>query len=449
MQNPSENEPPSSSTDEKSEPTYRQSVEMSGWVLKYQRLRGGQVKRYFRLNNSILTNHPQLTAPATWEVSVSKCIVRASQPKRLITLRMVDKQIRFQLSTDAEMYRWAEAVRSASVCNIEDFYALDKQIGAGSFGAVRIGFDISTGAKRAVKVVQRTSNVKELEFVQREIDVLLSISHPHVVRTHDIFDEKDKIYMVMDFVEGGDLFDYMARKTHLSEISAKLVIWQMLQGLHYLHENNIVHRDIKPENVLMASVNPLVVQITDFGFANFVDPSSSAPQTDLKSMVGTGCYMAPEIMDARGHGKPVDIFSTGVVMFRLLSSKLPFRGMTMRECYKQAMNEGADFFTREWGGVSTEAKQLCGTMLSSDPDKRPSAERALAHAWFSDDTEFKTELDRVDNILALESVKSLDSIKSKASLNRKFTPLSSAKRTGSGENSMAGEKPRTATAGKF
>ncbi|CAN8075798.1 unnamed protein product [Agarophyton chilense] len=378
--------------------TYRQSVDMSGWVLKCQRFRAGHVKRYFRLNNSVLSNHPQLTSPATWEISVSKCIVRTNEQKNLITLRLVDRLIRFQLSTQSEMNRWAEAIRSGSVCNIEDFYRLDTQIGHGSFGAVKIAYDLSTGEKRAVKIVMRTTNAKELEFVQREIDVLLSISHPHVVRAHDIFDGKDRIFMVMDFVEGGDLFDYVVKKTQLSEQSTKLVIWQMLQGLSYLHTKNIVHRDIKPENVLVQSVYPLIIQITDFGFANFVDPSSTAPQTDLKSVVGTGCYMAPEVMDSRGHGKPVDIYSTAVVMFRLLSGKLPFRGMTLRECYKQAMKEEADFHTREWGGISDEAKELCKRMLSSKPDTRPSAEHALAHRWFTDDKEFKHCLENTEGI---------------------------------------------------
>ncbi|KAI0559889.1 Serine/threonine protein kinase [Gracilaria domingensis] len=377
---------------------YRQSVEMSGWVLKCQRLRAGHVKRYFRLHNSVLSNHPQLTAPPTWEISVSKCIVRTNEQKNLVNLRLVDRQIRFQLTTQAEMKRWAEALRSGSVCNIEDFYRLEEEIGHGSFGAVKVAYDISTNEKRAVKIVKRTTNAKELEFLQREIDVLLSISHPHVVRTHDIFDEKEKIFMVMDFIDGGDLFDFMVRKTKLSEESTKLVIWQMLQGLSYLHSSNIVHRDIKPENVLVQSVHPLIIRITDFGFANFVDPSSSAPQTDLKSMVGTGCYMAPEVIDSRGHGKPVDIYSTGVVMFRLLSGRLPFRGMTLKECYKQAMKEEADFHTREWGGISPEAKELCKRMLSAKPDVRPSAENALVHRWFADDKEFKNSLEAIEGV---------------------------------------------------
>lgn len=378
------------------EPTYRASVEMSGWVHKYQaRLRTNQVRRYFRLNNSMLSNHPQLTGPATWDISVSKSIVRTNDLKCLVLVRMPDREIRFQLSTIAEMHRWADAIRSASVCNIEDFYRLGEQLGFGSFGAVRLGYDLGTGVKRAVKIVERTSNAKELEFVQREINVLLSISHPNIVRTYDIFDERDKIYLVMDFVAGGDFFDYIAKKGKLTEPAAKHVMWQMLQGLDYLHANNIVHRDIKPENVLVTSTNPLVIQLTDFGFANFIDPMSAAPATDMKSMVGTGCYMAPEVVDGRGHGKPVDVFATAVVMFRVLTGRLPFRGMTLQECYKQAMGERADFGGTGWKGISMEARKLCRSMLCPDPAKRPSIKDILKDDWFAEDGTFLTEVGRM------------------------------------------------------
>jgi serine/threonine protein kinase len=266
---------------------YRGPVEMSGWVQKFQsRIRTRQVKRYFKLNNSQLSNHPKLTGPATWEVSVSKCIIKSSEETCIVSVRLLDHEIRFQVATAELTRRWHSAIRSASECNIEDFYKLGKELGAGSFGAVRLAYDLTTGEKRAVKIVERTSNAKELEFVQREINVLLSISHKHIVRTHNIFDERDKIFLVMDYVPGGDFFDYMAKRGKLDELPAKVIVWQMLEGLAYLHNNNIVHRDIKPENVLIACEDPISIQLTDFGFANFIDPSSAAPATEMKSMVG-------------------------------------------------------------------------------------------------------------------------------------------------------------------
>lgn len=377
---------------------YRGPVEMSGWVQKYQkRIRTKQVKRYFKLNNSMLSNHPKLTGPATWEVSVSKCIVKSDQERCLVTVRLIDREIRFQVATSEQTARWHQAIKSASECNIEDFYKLGKELGFGSFGAVRLAFDLMNGDKRAVKIVERTTNAKELEFVEREVNVLLSIKHQNIVQTYDIFDERDKIYLVMEYISGGDFFDYMAKRGKLKELPAKVILWQILEGLIYLHNNNIVHRDIKPENVLIASEDPITVKLTDFGFANFIDPSSQQPQTEMKSMVGTGCYMPPEIIDARGHGKPVDLFATGVVMYRVLSGKLPFRGVTLRECYEQAVAGKLDFFGAEWRDISQEAKQLCGVMLSPDPARRPTANQALAHPWFSSDEAFALEQTRYAN----------------------------------------------------
>lgn len=390
---------------------YRGPVEMSGWVMKYQsRVKGRQVRRYFRLNNSILANHQHLTAKPTWEISVSKCVVKTLEAKGVVSVRLVDREIRFQLVSVELMNRWATAIRSASVCNIGDFYRLGEQLGCGSFGAVRLAFDLSNGKKRAVKIVERTTNAKELEFVQREINVLLSISHPNVVRTYDIFDERDRIYLVMEYISGGDLFDYMSTRTTLPELLAKHVLWQILEGIAYLHRNNIVHRDIKPENVLVVSEDPLRLQLTDFGFANFVDPFSTEPQSEMKSLVGTGCYMSPEVIDARGHGKPVDLFASGVLIFRVISGHLPFRGNSLRECYNQAIQGRPDFSGNEWDKTSDSFKQLCTALVEPDPSNRPTAEEALAHPCFTEDTKFKSERDRYELGDVVKKVQSLTAV---------------------------------------
>lgn len=376
---------------------YRGPVEMSGWVNKYgNRLKTRQVRRYFKLNNEILTNHQKLTSPPTWEVSISKCIVKVDEDECIVTIRLLDNVIRFQVATVGQTRRWQEAVRTASRCKIEDFYKLGKELGTGAFGSVHLAFDLATGEKRAVKIVNRTTNAKELEFMQREINVLLSIGHEFIVKTYDVFDERNKIYLVLEYVNGGDFFDYMAKRTKLPEFQAKVILWQILEGLQYLHINSIVHRDIKPENVLIAQEDPIICKLTDFGFANFLDPNSAAPQTDMKSMVGTGCYMSPEIMDARGHGKPVDLFATGVVLYRVIAGKLPFRGMSMEENYNQAVQGRADFNGREWRGVSPDCKNVCAALLHGDPVQRPTTAEALAHSWFADDEQFQIEKLRYD-----------------------------------------------------
>ncbi len=187
----------------------------------------------------------------------------------------------------------------------------------------------------------------------------------------------------MEYIKGGDLFDFIAnRPPGLPEDTAREVTRQILSAVSYLHSSNIVHRDIKPENVLVVSENPLHVQLTDFGFANFVDPESESPHEDMKSVVGTGCYMSPEVIDARGHGKPVDLFSVGVVMYKMLTGQLPFEGETLKECYATLMSRSPSFDAHPWSALSPHAELLCRSMLDVEPERRPTADQALCNKWF-------------------------------------------------------------------
>jgi len=135
------------------------------------------------------------------------------------------------------------------------------------------------------------------------------------------------------------------------------------------------------ENVLVKSERPILVQLTDFGFANFVDPTSKSPHKDMVSVVGTGCYMSPEVIDARGHGKPVDIFAIAVVMYKMVTGVLPFEGETLKECYAILMTKPPFFSNEKWKHLHT-ARDLCEKMLNLNPDERPSAKEALDHPWF-------------------------------------------------------------------
>lgn len=384
---------------------YRTVVEMSGWVHKCQSRMPSSVKRFFRLSDSMLYNHAQINSKPTWSLSVSKATVRADYARFIIMLNCPKRHLRFHLPTGAETHRWLIALRTAAMCNVNDFYTMGKTIGTGSFGTVREAVDKSTGAKRAIKIVHRTSNHKEREFISREMSVLLTIGHPNVVRTYDIFDERHRILVVMHFVSGGDLFDYVVHRGSLSEATTKHAIWQIITGIHYLHEHNIVHRDIKLENILVAQKSPLRLQLTDFGFANYVDPSSDAPARDLNSLVGTGSYMAPEVIDGSGHGTPVDVFAAGVVMFRLLAGHMPFRAISLRESYELALAERADFGSKNWEKVSSTARMLCRAMLAADPSRRPSAQEVLDHQWFTKDEEFLAEASVVEEDARLKDEK--------------------------------------------
>eukprot|EP00171_Calliarthron_tuberculosum_P013382 IDg13382t1 len=121
-------------------------------------------------------------------MSVSRAVVRGCEARRLVIVRLLDRELRFQVETPRATREWIGALRRAARCNLADFYDLGAQLGFGSFGAVRYATDVATGETRAVKIVERTRNAKEREFIMREIAVMLSVAHPHLVRTHDVFD---------------------------------------------------------------------------------------------------------------------------------------------------------------------------------------------------------------------------------------------------------------------
>lgn len=370
---------------------YRGPVEMSGWVLKFQsKLKYRKTRRYFKLSNSTLSNHRTLTAGATWQHSLSKSNVITDEETFTLTIRLARKLIKFQVATIEQTRRWRDAIRSASRCNINDYYEIEEQLGCGSYGTVHIARDRISGQKRAVKILKRSSSAKEIEFLYREMNILLSVHHRNIVQTYDIFDEKETIYLVMDHVAGGDLAEYMNLHQRLAETQAREIIKQVLEGVSYLHQMNIVHRDIKLENILLVGLNPVHIQITDFGFANFTGSYINKGEK-MTSMVGTGTYMAPEIIDSRGHGKPVDLYAIGVVLYRIISGKMPYYGLTLHECYLQAISKTPNFNDPEWMAISRECKHVCESLLLADPSSRPSVSEALAHPWFNLDQRQKGE----------------------------------------------------------
>lgn len=231
----------------------------------------------------------------------------------------------------------------------------------------------------AVKIVPRLGRENETQFLAREVQIILSISHPNIVRTIDVFIRSRRIHFVMEYLEGGELFDFIAEHTHFTEVHAASVMVDLLQALVYLHTKGIAHRDVKLENLLCANTTwPLNVKLADFGFANYV---SQGCEPTLSSFVGTPYYIAPEMLRGDPHGLPVDIWASGVVMYILLSGKFPFGGKNESEYYQRVLSKEAYFPDDEWSKVSDEAKDLVRGMLCKDPRKRYTAQQCLRHSW--------------------------------------------------------------------
>lgn len=177
-------------------------------------------------------------------------------------------------------------------CVMLCYEILGELLGEGAFSKVRRGIHTQTQKQVAVKVMSKDSiqNQEDVERIQREIAILTKIKHPNIIQLLDFIETEEKIYLVMEHAENGELFDYIVEKQRLDEVDACRIIQQMLSGIEYLHETHgICHRDLKPENLLLDYNNN--IKIVDFGLSNIYQPDEL-----LKTACGSPCYAAPEMI---------------------------------------------------------------------------------------------------------------------------------------------------------
>ncbi|TEA12479.1 Calcium/calmodulin-dependent protein kinase cmkA [Colletotrichum sidae] len=274
-------------------------------------------------------------------------------------------------------------------------YRFGRTLGAGTYGIVREA-DGPTG-KCAVKIILK-KNVKGNErMVYDELDMLQRLKHPHIVKFVDWFESRDKYYIVTELATGGELFDRICEQGKFTEKDASQTIKQVLEAVNYLHQNNVVHRgkfqcstwnlheltlivDLKPENLLYLtrdSDSDLV--LADFGIAKMLDRKDEV----LTTMAGSFGYAAPEVMLKKGHGKPVDMWSMGVITYTLLCGYSPFRSENLQDLIDECSNAQVVFHERYWKDVSDDAKDFILHLLQPDPVKRWSSEETLRHPWLS------------------------------------------------------------------
>jgi len=255
-------------------------------------------------------------------------------------------------------------------------YKFGRTLGAGTYGVVREA-DGPTG-KVAVKIILK-KNVKGNEkMVYDELQMLQRLKHKHIVRFVDWFESRDKFYIVTQLATGGELFDRICEQGKFTEKDASQTIKQVLSAVDYLHKNEVVHRDLKPENLLYVTAEPdSEIVLADFGIAKTLDNKEESLQT----MAGSFGYAAPEVMDRKGHGKPVDMWSMGVITYTLLCGYSPFRSENLRDLLDECCSGSVVFHERYWKDVSDDAKDFIMRLIVPEPEKRWTSEQALGHSW--------------------------------------------------------------------
>lgn len=270
----------------------------------------------------------------------------------------------------------------------ENTYEIDESrpIGAGKFSEVFLCWRKNAPEKRyALKVINtRHDDHVSLTRIYEEIDILRILgNHPSIIQLVDVDDtpELNRIRVVAELCEGGELYDRIQSKQFYQEQEAKLLTCNLLEAVAYIHSKGIMHRDIKPENILLSSKhNDTDIKISDFGLARCSkDYPRRLPRSH--SICGSDFYLAPEVIKQEEYGREIDIWAVGVVAYVLLSGSLPFFHNVLHKLYRQIMERDLSFADERWKNVSKGAQDFILRLLQVRAGDRLTAEQALNHPW--------------------------------------------------------------------
>lgn len=247
-------------------------------------------------------------------------------------------------------------------------------IGEGSTAVVYAAMNKSTAKKYAIKCIKFSHYKKRAQQIKNEVDILKSIDHPNVIALHDYFKDPQHQYLVMDYVENGDLMDDLQVQKRYSEEFAKNVASDFIQAIDYCHQRGIVHRDLKPENILIDKFGS--AKIADFGLAKRIERSDS-----LNTYCGTLLYMAPEMICGYAYNKSIDVWSAGLIIFIMLGGYHPFQSESDTISKKMIRKGSLYFHPPYWKNKSTEAIDLIQNMVCVCPLQRMTANEALKSSW--------------------------------------------------------------------
>lgn len=258
-------------------------------------------------------------------------------------------------------------------------YELGRTLGEGSFAKVKFAINVETGQSYAVKILDKDKvfHYKIVDHIKREICTLKLIKHPNVVRLYEVLASKNKIYIVLEFVTGGELFDKISYNGRLEEDEARKYFQQLIDAVGYCHSRGIYHRDLKPENVLLDAKGN--VKISDFGLSAL--PQQLRADGLLHTTCGSPNYVAPEVIGDRGYdGATADLWSCGVILFVLLTGWLPFEDRNLAMLYHKIIK--SDFKCPNW--LSVGARKLIKRMLDPNPKTRITIPEIVEDTWFKE-----------------------------------------------------------------
>ncbi|KAF5399210.1 Doublecortin like kinase 3, partial [Paragonimus heterotremus] len=319
-------------------------------------------------------------------------------------------------------------------------YHIGRILGDGNFAVVRLARRRETGQLYAMKIIDKTKLKGKENMLQNEISIMHQCNHPNIVRLIEEFETPNEVWLAMEFVKDGDLFDGITKSVKFSEPVAAVIVADLANALFYLHCRSIVHRDLKPENVLLwrQADGKIRVKLADFGLALEI-------RRNLYTICGTPTYIAPEILCERGYGLEVDMWALGIITYIMLCGFAPFRTPDRRQSKLfDSIKRGVFvYLSPYWDEVSQAAKDLISQLLVVQPRKRLTALETITHPWvFAEGCTLKLEdpqatmqMDQQRRALRLNLEKRIHEVTSNShKLNNQFTPVTQP--TGPPNNSL-------------
>lgn len=236
---------------------------------------------------------------------------------------------------------WTKVLEvAAKTRKFKDYYELKEKIGQGKFSEVHFATELATKEKWAVKIITKARlRPHETEMLRSEIAIMKLLDHPGVIMLKEVFDTKKHLLIVMELVDGGELYQRIITRRNFSEYSASQIIKQLLEVVSYLHDVGIIHRDVKPENVLLVDDSEIPkIKLADFGLSQLAVPGSVQVLA-----CGTLGYVAPEVLIKQGYNNKIDIWSIGVMAYLLLHLKLPFDHPEKETLIEMTLKDPIDF----------------------------------------------------------------------------------------------------------
>jgi doublecortin-like kinase 1/2 len=292
------------------------------------------------------------------------------QPKQ--TPKKTDQSSKQQQSTPAPAGLFGQEVITK--------YDIGRPIGDGHFSVVYCCMNKDTQEFCALKLIDKLKCRGKDDMIYNEVKILKRLNHPNIVKLIEEFDYSKQLYLILELVQDGDLFDAISNVTKFGEVDVATMIHNLSSALTYLHSQGIVHRDIKPENLLISvqEDGSQSVKLADFGLAVEVNDKP------LYNVCGTAFYVSPEMLNETGYSYKVDVWSTGVICFILLCGYPPFTSENENnqdELFDAILAGDFQFAPPYWSKISQEAKNLIKCMLTVDPERRYTAEQVFTHPW--------------------------------------------------------------------